>query len=381
MSVALENGVVPDVGDAWNVNVDVVGPTDSYPPELAEVRELRTTTEDAPTEELPAVPDDEPDVNEDIETNEIVTPAPVETAPPPTPTVPVPAPTSTSRFGQWVSESKNAVVGNMASAAFVTGLLGSGLGQLSYWTTKFPFWLAISFALTFELAMVGISRRVRIRKINELPAGALHFIGWMAALGAAGWNLIHLSDPTVVVRFDEINGGAPLFHGGPVVGASFATLAMLGFLIHEQSEKYHVEDALARKGRKIQRIGAARAVNYPVVSWTVWRNRVADPTLDVDAEFLRVLRAKRGEKILNEVEVKPPQPSAPDRQNKSTSKPDAAPAARSRSEAELDKLVDGVLAADNNEGRIGFRRIQTRFGLTQADARKLRSKADAVVAK
>lgn len=291
-----------------------------------------------------------------------------------------------SRVSGWLSARWNGAVGNMADVAFATGLLGSGLGQLSYWSTLFPFWLAMSFALTFELAMVGISRRVRNRRINELPAGALHAIGWGAALGAAGWNLVHLSDPSVVVRFDLINGGAPLFQGGPVVGASFATLAMLGFLIHEQSEKYHVEDALARKGRKIQRIGLARVLNYPGVSWRVWRTKVADPSVDVDAEFLRVLDSDRGKQVLAEVEasMRPvaavSKSTAVTRQVSKPSKASAASqAARSRTPEELRKLVPAVaeFERENNGGeRAGFRRLITGFKLTQADARELRRLAD-----
>lgn len=287
-----------------------------------------------------------------------------------------------ARLGAWLSARWNGLIGHMSDAAFMTGLLGSGLGQLSYWATKFPFVMALSFALTFEMAMVGISRRVRNRRIQELPAGALHTIGWGAALGASGWNLIHLSDPTVVVRFAWINGGAPLFTGGPVVGASFATLALIGFLIHEQSEKYYVEDALAAKGRKIQRIGAARFLNYPRVSWKVWRTKIADPSVDVDAEFLKVLNGQRGEKVLSEVETSVRQVPVVTRQVSKASgrKPQASsPAVRGKSRAELERLAPAVAVAerDENDGqRLGFRRLQTRFSLTQADARELRTLAD-----
>lgn len=445
MSVALdETGVAPESeGDAWNVASPVVGPVSAYPPQLAAVRELRPATATADTDQFPVVGRDSVDASEVDEDNdpeprqsepegkveakpepqsepeepkraaqkaepqlkpEPVTENPkprpepepesepaVASRPEPKPATPQPVvsapvgPGWVAKVGGWISGRWNAAIGSMASAAFVMGLFGSGLGQLSYWSTKFPFWLAMCFAMTFELAMVGIARRVRQRKIAELPAGAMHFIGWCAAMGAAGWNFIHLSDPNVVVRFALINDGAPLFHGGPVVGASFGTIALLGFLIHEQSEKYHVEDALARKGKKIQRIGAARAINYPRVSWTVWRNRVADPTLDIDAEFLRVLSAKRGEKVL----AAPPPPAGKSTGSTTAPTSTSTPATtnttvtvRGRSEVELDELVDATLAADRAAGqRLGFRKLVSKFDLTQADARKLRSKANTAAEK
>lgn len=358
MSVPVKDGVARDEGGMLNLEkIEIKGPVSEYP-KLELAPESEPSAEDAkPSPVSKAVAD--------LEGQE-------------------PAPRD-SRLGGWLSNRWNNIVGHMSDAAFVTGLLGSGLGQLSYWTTMFPFAMALSFALTFELAMVGISRRVRQRRIKELPAGALHFIGWLAALGAAGWNLIHLSDPNVVVRFSLINGGEPLFHGGQVVGWSFATIALLGFLIHEQSEKYHVEDALAGQGKKIQRIGPARVLNYPSVSWAVWRNKVADPSLDVDAEFLRVLSAKRGQRVLSDIAptTKPsPVVAAAKTPAKTTVKantktPSAPKAARARSEEELNELVDAVLEAERKSGeRLGFRRLQPWLGLTQADARTLRSKAD-----
>ncbi|MBA8827841.1 hypothetical protein FHX42_005248 [Saccharopolyspora lacisalsi] len=186
------------------------------------------------------------------------------------------------------------ILGSLSGMTFVSALIGSGLGQLSYWSTKFPFAVAIFFALTFEFGMVGMSRKARLRREQQASATAMRGLSWCAALGAGALNFFHLSDPAVVVRFAWINGGKPLFHGSPALGTSFAAITAIGFLVHEVSEYYHVTDRLraAAKISEPKPIGFGRWVFYSDHAWRTKKLLIDQPTLTVEQAWERTRKPR-----------------------------------------------------------------------------------------
>lgn len=157
---------------------------------------------------------------------------------------------ATGQLTTWIGrslESARALPGRLLAGGVGLGwlmaLVGSAVGQLTWWATQFPLWLAAAFALAFEAIMIGAGRRARDRRMKHRPAGALRLVAWSAAAVAAALNWVHLSNPrTHVSVFDEDLAGSP------ALGAAFALFTAAGFLVHELAENAAVNDALRDAG-------------------------------------------------------------------------------------------------------------------------------------
>lgn len=143
------------------------------------------------------------------------------------------------RCGAAVRRIPGRILGAGVSIGWLMALIGSGVGQLAWWSSQFPLWLAGAFAVAFEAIMIGAGRKARERRMRRRPALSLRLVALSAAITGAALNWFHLSDPRTV-----ISAFGSTIVGSLQLGAAFALFTAAGFLVHELAENAAVNDAL-----------------------------------------------------------------------------------------------------------------------------------------
>lgn len=144
----------------------------------------------------------------------------------------------------WLRDLPTHTLGIGVTVGWLMALAGSAVGQLAWWSSQFPWWIACLFALTFEAIMIGAGARARARRVKGRPAAALRIVALGAAAMAAIMQLVHLGDPaTRIVIADDY-----VITGSPALGWAFFAFTVAGFAVHELSEAAAINDRLREQG-------------------------------------------------------------------------------------------------------------------------------------
>lgn len=144
----------------------------------------------------------------------------------------------------WLRDLPTHTLGIGVTVGWLMALAGSAVGQLAWWSSQFPWWIACLFALTFEAIMIGAGARARARRVKGRPAAALRIVALGAAAMAAIMQLVHLGDPAtrIVIANDYV------ITGSPALGWAFFAFTVAGFAVHELSEAAAINDRLREQG-------------------------------------------------------------------------------------------------------------------------------------
>lgn len=144
----------------------------------------------------------------------------------------------------WLRDLPTHTLGIGVTVGWLMALAGSAVGQLAWWSSEFPWWIACLFALTFEAIMIGAGARARARRIQGRPAFTLRLVALGAAAMAAIMQLVHLGDPaTRIVIADDY-----VITGSSTLGWAFFGFTVAGFAVHELSEAAAINDRLREQG-------------------------------------------------------------------------------------------------------------------------------------
>jgi hypothetical protein len=143
----------------------------------------------------------------------------------------------------WLRDLPTHALGIGVTVGWLMALAGSAVGQLAWWSSEFPWWIACLFALTFEAIMVGAGARARARRVKGRPAATLRMVSLGAAAMAAVMQVVHLGDPTT-----KINLFGHVITGSPALGWAFFGFTVAGFAVHELSEAAAINDRLREQG-------------------------------------------------------------------------------------------------------------------------------------
>ncbi len=291
--------------------------------------------------------------------------------------------------------------------AYLASIGMSGYGQTMFFAgwMRIPveltsMWKAAIGAVFLELVMVGSDGySMYLRQQTPLRGWqTLRLIGWGACMVGAALQVAH-------------------FHGQ--VGVMFALATIFGFVLQDVSGHRKVVAYLEATGQLTPppQIGLRRWLLYRGDAYTVWKRLVADPALDIDAEFRGILTLREARQADRKAAVKrreelrvaeeqrktaeaqlatvraqtPPVTLAPEQPEKQPAQgKHQAPAettdrdtsskqngVKRHSPPELAALVPLALAAEQQAGtRLGYRKVKTEFSLSDPAARQLRELMD-----
>lgn len=274
-------------------------------------------------------------------------------------------------FG-WLRTLLDALQANGVKVGYVMALAGSAVGQIAWWGSMFPIYVAAAFCFTYEAIMVGASKKATLRRMQGRSASALRFVSVGAAAAATWMNFTHMGSTDTVIRVFGID-----LHGDPSLGIAFALMSAGGFLVHELATNADVNDRLRDTGQ-LKPIGLSRWIFHtrhsfrakvllldrPDLSlaqaWEMTRDGDATDQLHTEA-----LKAEQAAELVIAEAVTEEIPAVPaDEPRKPASKPKAAKPRNASAEALA--WVQSELAAGRTPSRNA---IKSRFGLESASLR------------
>ena len=284
-------------------------------------------------------------------------------------------PSRSGRAVGWLRRGLDALQANGVKVGYVMALAGSAVGQIAWWGSLFPVYIAAVFCFTYEAIMVGASKKATLRRMQGRSATALRLVSLGAAAAATWMNYTHMGSPDTVIQAFGVE-----LRGSSELGLAFALMSAGGFLVHELATNADVNDRLRDTGQ-LKPIGLSRWIFHTrhalrtklllldrpdltlAQAWELTREGDATDKLHTEA-----LKAEKAAEKANAAATTQEIPVVTDEPVKNApAKPKAKAAAKpKRSSAEVLTWVQSELSAGRTPSRA---EIKERFGMESASLR------------